>query len=409
VILKEKTHCEVCDNKNLSSVMNLGRLPLPDDLRKIGDPEMAPKFPTEVLFCDTCKTAHLRWVAPNHVVFPAEYHYRGANTKDVLIGMEGLVDTVEKRNGPLAGLKVLDIGCNDGSLLNAFRKRGAITTGIEPTDAADEAAAQGHAIDKAYLDYPEAYRYVKTYGVPDLITFVNVFAHIENFGELLGSVNVIRGLETNPDIVVPRPTRIVIENHYLGSVLDRNQFDTFYHEHPRTYSFASFAHIAKKLGMHIEWVEFPARYGGNIRVCLAPNDAPWPTRRADLVLENNFKGRLVELDARVHNWRWNMRDWLSGCAPIPAAAMPGRATILFNLLGFDSPKWITGVYEVPRSKKIGHYVPGTTIPIVSDAEFPWDTYTGPVLNMAWHIPLEIYENWRAKGFKGELIPAIGEL
>ena len=58
---------------------------------------------------------------------------------------------------------------------------------------------------------------------------------------------------------------LVIENHYLGSVI-RKQFDTFYHEHPRTYSLSSFLHISKLLGLHLTLCEFPKRYGGNIRV-----------------------------------------------------------------------------------------------------------------------------------------------
>ena len=40
---------------------------------------------------------------------------------------------------------------------------------------------------------------------------------------------------------------LIIENHYLGTVIKTNQFDTFYHEHPRTYSKKSFEIIAKKL------------------------------------------------------------------------------------------------------------------------------------------------------------------
>ena len=61
-------------------------------------------------------------------------------------------------------------------------------------------------------------------------------------------------------------TKIVIENHYLGSIINKFQFDTFYHEHPRTYSLTSFYYISKILGLKIEHFSFPKRYGGNIRV-----------------------------------------------------------------------------------------------------------------------------------------------
>ena len=68
--------------------------------------------------------------------------------------------------------------------------------------------------------------------------------------------------------MINEDTVLIIENHYLGSILKKNQFDTFYHEHPRTYSLKSFNFIAKKLNVNILKVQFPKRYGGNIRVIL---------------------------------------------------------------------------------------------------------------------------------------------
>jgi 2-polyprenyl-3-methyl-5-hydroxy-6-metoxy-1,4-benzoquinol methylase len=402
--LTEVTCCEICDNGDLWPVMDLGDLPLPDDLVPFYDNRTTEKYPTQILFCDRCKTAFSRWKVPNKTVFPQEYHYRAANTKDVLAGMAGLVENIEIDYGrPVRDLKVLDIGCNDGSLLDEFKKRGAITTGIEPTGAAEEAAAKGHGIDHVYLDLPEAYRYVKTYGVPDYITFVNVFAHIEDTDTMLNSIQVIRGVMTNPDLIPMRPTRIVIENHYLGSVVETKQFDTFYHEHPRTYSYTSFAYIAARLGMHIERVEFPKRYGGNIRITLAPGPGA-PNLRL-LVEERGLLDGLKNLSCQVTEWKHRKREQLTALGPMPCAAMPGRAAVLFNLLGFDVDQ-LGPVYESPRSIKIGHYVPGTRIPIDSDENFPWKTYRGPVLNMAWHIKDEIEANWRAKGFRGYFVQAI---
>ena len=70
----------------------------------------------------------------------------------------------------------------------------------------------------------------------DLITFTNVFAHIDNLNLLI--LNLKKVLSKN--------TTIIIENHYMGSVLQKNQFDTFYHEHPRTYSLKSFIFLYQK-------------------------------------------------------------------------------------------------------------------------------------------------------------------
>ena len=401
--MKETTRCEVCNNTHLTSVMDLGMHPLPDDLVPIGDTRRCEKYPIEVLYCGNCNMALQRWELPKKQLFFPEYHYRASNTKDVLDGMEQLVQSVETGQGPVKGLKVLDIGCNDGSLLDAFRRRDAVTFGIEPTNAAQEAIARGHCVYQTFFDQDEATRFVARHGHPDIITFTNVFAHIEDLPGLLAALGILRSLNTI----------IVIENHYLGSVLEKKQFDTFYHEHLRTYSFQSFQQIAKNMDMFIKSVEFPARYGGNIRVMFASTGF-----NAGVALERSFGADLVKLGTQVGEWRQRkgaalMKEIMHEnghaapiFAPIPAAAFPTRAAILFGLLGFDE-RHISAVYEA-GSKSPGTTLPGHRIPIFSDKDFPWDTYTGPVVNMAWHIPKEIEANWRRRGFAGKMIQIIDE-
>jgi hypothetical protein len=90
----------------------------------------------------------------------------------------------------------------------------------------------------------------------------------------------------------------VIENHYLGAVLKRKQFDTFYHEHPRTYSYGSFMKIAETMGMQIDLVQFPSRYGGNIRVVLKPQGAgPVAHKKAEEIalIEDDFLNEFHQL------------------------------------------------------------------------------------------------------------------
>ena len=80
------------------------------------------------------------------ILFPSNYHYRARFTKDVLNGMNDLVKDCEKFLNTLQNLKVLDVGCNDGSLLNFFKEKGSLTFGVEPTKASMDASKQGHKI-----------------------------------------------------------------------------------------------------------------------------------------------------------------------------------------------------------------------------------------------------------------------
>lgn len=393
--------CEVCGNSDLVSVLNLGRHPMCDDLVRIGDSRTCNEYPIEILFCRRCNTAHQHFQVPKEDLFPSSYHYRSRFTADVLTGMAGLVDSCVQRFGSLAGKSVLDIGCNDGSLLDFFRKQGAITIGIEPTGAYLDAKSKGHIIYNDFLSEEVADVINASHGKPDLITFTNVFAHIEDLREVLRSLKKLMGGDT----------MVVIENHYLGSVLDGNQFDTFYHEHPRTYSFSSFVHMAQTLNTQLYGVEFPSRYGGNIRVFLGGSETDRRSSAVDLealaARESNFFEDFSSLRNNIENWRNVKRQFLAvqfqRYGKLRAKAFPGRAAILVKLLGL-SEDVISAVYEKPGSLKIGHYLPGTRIPICSDQDlFALPDQAFPIVNLAWHIPSEIRQYLGEHGYVGAVV------
>ncbi len=393
--------CEVCGNDKLEPVLDLGRHPLCDDLVAVGDTRVCAEYPIEILYCPRCATAHQRFQVPKRELFPKTYHYRSRFTGDVLNGMSALADACEARLGMLQGKLVLDVGCNDGSLLDFFHKKGARTVGIEPTDAYRDGLGKGHDLINGFFS-PQTAREIRArHGSPDVITFTNVFAHIENVPEVIEALKAL---------MLPQ-TMLVVENHYLGAVLDRHQFDTFYHEHPRTYSLTSFTHIAKSLGVPLTGVEFPARYGGNIRVFMggpnvaAKGDAP----SVDEVLarEARYGERLRRMPAEVERWKLSMstriREFVARHDKLAGKAFPGRAAILVKLLGLDSDS-IAAVYEKPGSMKIGHYLPGTRIPIRSDDDFFALPQKPPVmLNLAWHISAEIVGYLRKQGYSGQVV------
>lgn len=399
--LNQINSCEVCGNKDLTPVLNLGLHPMCDDLVPLGEARLCREYPIEILFCKNCNTAHQRFQVPKQELFPTTYHYRSRFTADVLNGMAGLVDSCEQRFGSLAGKKILDIGCNDGSLLDFFHRKGAITLGIEPTGAYHDAEGKGHITFSSFLSLEVADAIVAAHGKPDFITFTNVFAHIENLNEVFNSLK---------QLMAPH-TVIVIENHYLGAVLEGNQFDTFYHEHPRTYSYTSFVHMARSLGVRLLEVEFPARYGGNIRVFLGNTANISDSGSVDLVQlsarESKFTQNFASLQSNVEHWcktkKTLIQEQVRQHGKLRAKAFPGRAAILVKLLGLNE-ELISAVYEKPGSLKIGHYLPGTRIPICSDDDlFALSDKTPPLLNLAWHIPREIRSYMSEHGYIGPVI------
>ena len=383
------TKCEVCENKQLKKVLDLGNHPLCDDLIPIEDKSTCKEYLIEILFCEECLTAHQIYQIPKKTLFTKDYHYRARMTGSVLSGMADFVEGCENRFGSLHGKVVLDIGCNDGSLLDFFKIKGCKTVGIEPTGAALESK---HPTINEYFDKRSAYQVLSLTGKPDLIVFTNVFAHIEDLQSLINNLKILS--QDN--------TKIVIENHYLGAVFNGGQFDTFYHEHPRTYSFRSFEFIAQSLEVNVLDAEFVSRYGGNIRVYLGVGDK----KQLDID-ESHFSSAFIKMSTDMLKWITETKvmidDHVSKHGLMRAKAFPGRAAILIKLLGLNE-NHISAVYEIKGSIKVGHYVPGTRIPILPEVElYAKKDLKKPILNLAWHLPSEVRANLLVNGYTGHVI------
>ena len=386
--------CEVCGWSFGELSLDLGHHPLCDDLVPINSSNTASKFHQLVSLCENCLTAHQMVPVEKELLFKPSYHYRASLTKDVLDGMLSLVQSLKAELQPTEQpLKVLDIGCNDGSLLGIFKDvYGCTTIGVDPTGAILES---GSKVDFKFNEYftEETVSSIKEIAPKiDLITFTNVFAHIENLPNLLKNLGVL----------IDNSTTLVIENHYLGAILDRNQFDTFYHEHPRTYSLKSFKFIAASLGLCIARIDFPSRYGGNIRVIMKKSGLA-----ADLssfsAKEEGFIQSFGALQNSYDDWRIRSLETLAalseyGC--VYGKALPGRAVMLISSLGLNE-KLMPIVFEQPKSPKVGNFVPGTMIQIHSDDEL---LALNPqvLIVWSWHIVEEIVRYLDLLGYRGEI-------
>ena len=393
--------CQICNNY-LKDFLDLGKQPLCDDLTV--KPNSSNFYKLKVSYCNKCLTAYQKYNIQKKILFPKNYHYRSSNTNDVVVGMKDLVKSSKKYLKNLKSKNVLDIGCNDGTLLSLFKNEGCKTFGVEPTEASIEAIKKGHIIFKDYFDKNSSKNIKKKIGDIDIITFTNVFAHIEDLEDLLFSLKNISN----------KNTLIIIENHYLGEVIKKIQFDTFYHEHPRTYSLKSFINISKKININLIDFKFVKRYNGNIRVYLKNSGKIYKSKKQinqSLRLEKLEINKIKTFQKKVNKWKLNKKKQIEKITkkfgPLPAKAFPGRASISINLLGLNS-NHISKVYEKNSSLKVNKFIPGTDIKILKEKYFKLKQYNkGILINLAWHISDEIRNYLRKKmKFKGKIIDII---
>ena len=264
-------------------------------------------YPLRLMHCPESGLAQLDYVVDGSEIYYPDYPYRSGISRPLEVYQRAFADGIVKRFAISAEALCVDIGSNDGTLLTGFKRHGCRALGVEPTNIARIARSEND-IETIQQFFTEALArdIVRDYGRARVITMTNVFAHMASLGE------VMRGLVQ----LLDSDGVFVTESHYLLDVLEKNQFDTIYHEHIRTYSLKSLLRLFSDYGMEVFDVERAERYGGNIRAYVArkglyPVSAAVGELRAleDRVglhtreAWNQFRGRVLDNRDRIHGVR----------------------------------------------------------------------------------------------------------
>ena len=253
----ELKHCQICNKKNLVKILDLGFQPLSDDLKEIKNGNQETIFyPLTVSFCKSCILLQNDFIVGDKDLYPKTYHYLPGITKDVVDNFSNMSKfLIQKYDLNIKDL-IIDAGCNDGSLLKEFKKEGIKkVVGIDPTNTVIYARKKGVTAIQDFFNVKSSSLIKKKYGKAKIITTTNVFAHTNNLKEFILAAKKLLSKEGV----------FVIENHYLLDVVKKTQFDTFYHEHLRTYSLTSLIKLLKYYDLHLIDAYTSDRYGGNIQ------------------------------------------------------------------------------------------------------------------------------------------------
>ena len=396
---KPVIRCQISNSKKLNSIIFLGYLPPVNTLRKINSTPVEEKsFPAELLYCNTSKLAQLGCIVDKKILFPSSYPYTSSTTKILRDNFADLYKYLKK----IVYLKkqdlIIDIGSNDGNLLKNFKNNHRVL-GITPEKIGKLAIKKGIPTIIDYFDKKTSKKIIKKYGKAKIVTATNVFAHIDNINEILKSI--IRTL-THDGIFIS-------ESHYFLPLIKDLQYDTIYHEHMRYYSLQSLNYLFKKNKLEIIAVKEISTHGGSIRVYAAIKNYYKISKNVKTQINKEkkflnkkkfieFKKKVVMSKVQLYNLISNIKK--SG-KKIYGIGAPSRATTLINYIGLDQDL-IDCVLEIDGSYKIGHYIPGTKIPILNEKILVKNKPDYLIL-FSWHISEELKINLRKKGYKGKFI------
>ena len=396
---KTISKCQISGLKDLKSIMFLGYLPPPTEMKKINSKiEEETFYPADLVYSDKSKLVQLNTIVNKEILFSKDYAYTSSTTKILRENFKELYFDCKKIINISKKDLIIDIGSNDGNLLSNFKKNHRVL-GITPEKIGKLAIRKGIPTLIRYFDEATTQLILKKYGKAKIITATNVFAHIENVSALMK--NILR--------ILHKDGVFISESHYLVSLIKTNQYDTIYHEHLRYYSLSSLKYLFDKYGLKIIHAKKINTHGGSIRVYVTKSSKFKINKSVKKILNiekkylnwktfNNFRRNVFKSKINLYSILKNIKKKNKKICGIGA---PARASTLINYIGLDE-NIIDYVLEIEGSKKIGIYIPGTKIPILSEKKLFIDQPDFAIL-FSWHIGSELKKKLRKRGFKGKFI------
>jgi hypothetical protein len=400
--------CQICGSRQLQRVIHMGFSAPCDSLLKKEQLDGAEStYPLTLLRCRDCGLVQIDYVVdPKELFFP-DYPYRSGITETLRKNLHAMAAHVGGAIGLRPGSLVVDIGSNDGSILEGFKANGMRVMGVEPTKIARIAQAAGIPTVNAFFGRDVAAQIVREHGRASLVTAANVFAHINQLGTLLEGIG---------DLLDEGGT-FVSESHYMMAILETLQYDSIYHEHLRYYLVKPLEHLFRAHGFTLVDAERIPNYGGSIRAYARKGTghaiAP---RLRELVAEEERVGayddRTYESFAeRIRKSRRELRALMVKLhgegKRVVGVGCPGRSITLLAYCGI-TPDLMPYIAEQATSLKLGLYTPSTHIPIVDEAVM-FEDQPDYALMLSWHYAQPIVRSLRQKGLRSKIIVPLPDL
>lgn len=403
------TTCRLCGSTNTAGVVDLGATPPCERFltaEQLGEPEAT--FPLHLIVCTECWLAQIPPLIDPDDTF-TEYAYFSSFSTSWVEHAKRFVDGSVERLGLDEKSFVVEVASNDGYLLKHVVGHGIRCLGVEPSVNVGQAARDaGVPTLTAFLSEETGRQVREEHGPADLVAANNVYAHIP---DVLGFTKGLRALVADDGWVS-------IEVQHLLTLIEKNQYDTIYHEHFQYYTVESARRALATGGLTVVDVELVPTHGGSIRLWARPDEvAGEPSERLTDVLEQEKAAGLHELSGytefaeRVTRVRLDLLKFLiearNDGKTVVGYGAPGKGNTLLNHCGIRTDLL---QYTVDRNPyKHGRFTPGTRIPVLPPERIEADR-PDYVLVLPWNLREELTEQLSFVGaWGGKLVFPIPRL
>jgi len=374
--MKTYNSCRCCGNEHLSPWLTLGESPVANAL--FYEPNYE-KYSLDLNYCDTCGHLQLDSAPDPDTVFSA-YRYRSGVSASFRKHFEDYAEAINAAFETPG--TVLEIGSNDGYLLEQFKNKNWIAYGVEPS----EYLKQDH-IQKGIPVYTD---FFSTKLVDnnewrnyfDVVCANNVLAHIPDMQDVMNGI----AMALKPNGI------LVAECGHQKGITTGKYLDNVYHEHIDYYTPHSFATLCSNAGLVVESVLETNTHGVSFRII-----ARKKVGKSVTTLEKITKSTIEVVVDSIADRQTKMQDLIKDRKFIAYGAAAKAVTALYTLNLVNEN--LVGVVDDNELKQ-GCFFPGTDIMITQPANMDKNAL---VVITAWNVYEDIKQKLVARGHVGEII------
>lgn len=398
--------CLSCGSSPLALVYDFGNMPRVNSFVDSGSIGAEPVFPMELMVCDNCKLLQLLSTPPPSVLFTKYDHFSGASAGNRQ-HLSNVSDNIAETFGG-ESLRILEVGCNDATLIRMLAERGHSTLGIDPAENVYDPGVFPK-VEVLHDFFSEEFgRALANNREPfDLVIGLNVFAHNAAF---LSALKGVRACLSDKGV-------LWLEVAYAPKTIVDGNFDTIYHEHVCSFTLYALEKAIELAGMQAIDAELIPTQGGSIRLLAKRDDVDSsPSQRLVDIRENEERSGVLDgsfyesISKKISQKATSIRNYFLKAIEqnqrLVLIGAPARGVVITNVCGFKSPHPIIALDDT--QEKIGKFIPGTNIPVKGWSEFDPKEFDSAIV-LSWNYADYLVDRLRETGFKGPITIPLPEL
>jgi len=356
-------NCRACGSKELLDILSLGDQYLSDFVKADEKPE---KYPLDLVLCQQCNLLQLKHFAPISSLYTDSYGYRSGINQTMRDHLAQLVKTACQLALPSQEEVVIDIGCNDNTLLKSYNEKVLTKVGFDPV--------------KKFSRYVEGTE----------IKFINAYFNKQNYEGSLGKkkAKIITAISMFYDLddpntfvsdlhaILDNNGIIIIQQNYLAGMLLQNAFDNIVHEHREYYSLLSLEKLLDRHGFDVFDVELHDLNGGSFRTYICHQGSRKISSSVIKLRESENKLGLQGIEiyqqfaGRIHELKEELYGFIAGEVKngkiIYIYGASTRGNTLLQYCGLDNTLIKKAVER--NEEKWGKKIASVGIPIISEEQ-----------------------------------------